>query len=184
VPGVLLLDSCPPNADCTEQPSKLSVTAPGVYINVPPGTFVQIHVSIYPTKGSCSRRIQVKNLPSWGGEPNPVQSGELLWFFGADGDTSGFPDTPILATAEALGCFPDDPAGCGGHDSYVWHFQPATNLKEPGVIVPMGETRSWSGYEAGQLQELVFRNLRSHSSGLCDGPVDYAFWMTHADPLD
>lgn len=183
-PGLLLLDSCPPNADCTEQLSKLSLVAPGLYLDVPKGAYVSVHVSVSTFMGGCTQRIQIKNLPSWAGDPNPVQGGEALWFFGVDGDSAGFPNTPLQATAEGLGCFPDEPPGCGEHEDYVWRFQSIDNLADPGMVVAMGETKQWGATLDGQYQSLVLRNLRSYSLGYCDGPVNLAYFVTRADQLD
>jgi hypothetical protein len=183
-PGLLVLDSCPPTADCAGQLSKLSLVAPDINFYVPHDAYVRVRVSIYPFMGGCAQRVQIKNLPSWYGVPNPVQGGEALWFFGVDGDPSGFPDTPIQATAEALGCFPNEPGGCGEHEDYAWRFQPTGNLADPGVVVAMGEWKQWGATLEGQLQPLVLRNLRSYSSGYCDGPVDLAYFVGQSYPLD
>jgi hypothetical protein len=182
--GLFVLDSCPPNADCVGQLSKLSLSAPGIQTNLPPGTFVRVHVSIQPFMGGCAQRVQIKNLSSWGGEANPIQNGELLWFYGMDGDPSVFPDTPFHAEAEPLGCFPDAPVGCGGHDDYTWRFKSLDDPKDPGATVGMGQSKIWDASLDGHHQEVLIHNLRSYSIGVCDGPVDLAYWITYAEPLD
>jgi len=184
-PGFFLLDSCSPAADCTEQLSKLSITAPGIYTDVPKGTYVRVNVSISPFMGGCAQRVQIKNLPSWDGAPNPVQNGKTLWFRGVDGDSAGFfKETSIAATAEALGCFPGEPPGCGEHEDYAWRFQSTEASNDAGVVVPMGATVYWGTTLEGQYQSLIARNLRSYSVGYCDGPVDFAYWIAHQHQLD
>ena len=107
--GLLVLDSCSPAADCTPFLSKLSISAPGVYLDVPQGTFVKVHIAIIPFMNGCGQRIQITNLPSWDGEVNPVMGGDVLWFLGVDGSVEAFPDTPVSVTTDALGCFPGEP---------------------------------------------------------------------------
>lgn len=182
--GFFVLDSCPPNADCAQQLSKLTLSASVLYTDIPQGTFVRVHVSIEPFMGGCAQRVQIKNLPTWGGQVNPYQSGEVLWFVGVDGGPEAFPDTPFQSTPVPLHCFPDDPMGCGGHDDYTWHFQATKNPSDPGVTVSMGETAYWSAELGGQFQNLILHNLRSYSIGACDGPVDLAYWAAHQYPLD
>jgi hypothetical protein len=184
-PGVLVLDGCSPAADCVQQLSKLSIAAPNVYLDVPQGAYVRVHVSISPFMGGCAQRVQIKNLPSWDGDPNPIQGGDALWFFGVDGDPSAFNDTALQATAEPLGCFPGtQPPGCGEHEDYSWRFQSKDDPNDLGVVVPMGATMYWGTYLGGQYQSLAIRNLRSYSTGICDGPVDLAYWIAHQYQLD
>lgn len=182
--GLLVLDSCSPASDCIPSLSKLQIKASAIYIDVPKGTYVKVHVAIDPYMGGCGQRVQIKNLPSWDGVPNPVMLGEQLWFLGVEGGAGAFADTPVMATTEALGCFPNGQPGCGVHDDYLWHFQPAGAPGDPGFVVPMGEVGYWGANLPGGFQPLLVRNLRSFSSGQCDGPIDLAYWMAHEYPLD
>lgn len=183
--GLLVLDSCSPAADCTPFLSKLSISAPGVHLDVPKGTFVKVHIAIIPFMGGCGQRIQITNLPSWDGEVNPVMGGDVLWFLGVDGSVDAFADTPVSATTDALGCFPGEPPGCGLHEDYVWHFRSASDPKDPGVVVPMGATASMTlVYPPQGYQTVNIRNLRSYSTGICDGSTEVGYWMVHDYGLD
>ncbi len=48
----------------------------------------------------------------------------------------------------------------------------------------MGDMKQWGATLEGQFQHLIFRNLRSYSLGYCDGPVDLAYFVAQAKPLD
>ncbi len=184
-PGLFVLDSCSPAADCIPFISKLSITAPDIYIDLPKGAYVTVHVAVeYVFQGGCSQRIQIKNLPMWDGVPNPVMGGDNLWFLGVDGGAEAFADTPFVATPEVLGCSPGNSMGCGEHKDYLWHFQAANDPGDPGVSVLMGETGYLGASLPGGFQFVSVHNLRSFSSGICDVPVDFAYWMKHEYPLD
>lgn len=180
-PGLFVLDSCSPAADCIPFISKLSISAPGIYTDVPKGAYVKVHIAISFFQGGCWQRIQIKNLPMWDGAPNPVMGGDDLWFLGVDGGSGAFADTPFMATPEALGCFPGEPMGCGEHEDYFWHFY---HPGDPGTSVHMGETGYLGASLPGGYQFVSAHNLRSFSSGICDGPVDLAYWMKHEYPPD
>lgn len=182
--GFFGLDSCSPAADCTTLSSKLGISAPGLATDVPEGTYVRVHIAIDLFKGGCAQRIQIKNLPAWDGVPNPIMPGEHLWFLGVEGGVGAFADTPFMATPEPLGCFPDDSPSCGGHDDFLLHFQVANNPSDPGAAVMMGGMAYLGANLPGGSQYVSAHNLRSFSSGLCDGPVNLAYWMKHEYPLD
>ena len=61
----------------------------------------------------------------------------------------------------------------------------ATGVKLPdeNITVGMGNTELWDTYIVTS-QALAVRNLRSFSTGLCDGPVDLAYWITNIPPFD
>lgn len=184
-PGAFVLDSCPPNADCIPFLSKLSINAKGLYTLVPKGTYVTVRISVDATLGGCAQRVQIKNLPSWGGEPNPVQAGEQLWFLGVDGGEGAFDDSPLDVTTEALGCFPGAPANCGNpQEDFALRLRAKGNPGDPGLLLPMGVADSWNPALGGVPETLVARNLRSYTLGGCDAPLDLAYWVTHDYGLD
>ena len=71
---------------------KLSISAPGVYLDVPKGTFVKVHIAIIPFMGGCGQRIQITNLPSWDG----VSGWSVLWRR-LNANRSDNPGIPTLA---------------------------------------------------------------------------------------
>lgn len=183
-PGLFVLDSCSPAADCIPFISKLSITAPSLATDVPKGTYVKVHVAIDLFMGGCSQRVQITNLSKWDGAPNPVMSGDFIWFLGVESSLNAFPETPFMAFAEPLGCFPNEPSGCGPHEDYQWRFQIPTSSSDPGVVVQMGDTAYWGASFPTGFEYLSVHNLRSLSSGACDGPLDFAYWAKHEYPLD
>jgi hypothetical protein len=182
--GLLVLDSCSPGADCTPFLSKLSIAAPGISLDIPVGTYVKVHVAIdVGFNNECSQRVQITNLPTWDGMPNPMMPGELLWFLGVEAGQKAFPDSPIAATPEPFGC-PSEQGGCSTHEDYQWHFQIPTSSSDPGVVVQMGATAYWGVNFPTGFEYLSVHNLRSFKSGACDAPTDLAYWIKHEYPLD
>ncbi|MCC6522073.1 MAG: hypothetical protein IT373_05380 [Polyangiaceae bacterium] len=175
----LALDACPPNADCTNTEYKLSFSAPGLYSYIPVGTFVEVSVHVYQPWG-CEHALQIKNLPSWGGVANPYYPDDRVWLVAADGALTTFPGTPFAIEAEALGCYPNEPPGCGIHDDYRLVFVP------PGaqpVALGMGETGSlW--FPSQYPQYFDVRNLRSYETGWCDDYWNWAYFAVQNMMVD
>jgi len=182
--GFIVLDGCPPNAKCMPLMSKLTVAAPGLLLDLGQGTYVHVRVEVQMFQGGCTQKIQITNLPTWGGAPNPVMSAPTLWLLAADGDASAFADSPLIVEPMPLGCYPDAPVGCSPHDDYTLRFRPATGPSAAAVDVAMGATEYW-WFSSGEFaQQVGIRNLRSFSLGWCDGPTDQAYWVTHMYGLD
>lgn len=164
------LDACPPNADCMPSLYKLSISAPGLYSYIPVGAYVQVSVHVYQPWG-CEHALQVKNLPSWGGLPNPYYADDRVWFIGADGSATTFGDTPFTIGREGLGCYPNQP-GCGQTpDDYRLVFDGG----DQALVLGMGEagtltlpTPFWQYFEV--------HNLRSFETGMCDDYWNWAYF--------
>jgi hypothetical protein len=184
--GHLLLDSCSPAADCIEELNSLSIKAPGLYTDIPLHAYVRVRGAIQSSFGRCVQQIQITNLPSWDGDPNPVFSEAALWLIGMDGGQPFiFDDTPIIVTPIPLGCFQGEPVACVPHDDYTFQFQGASNHEDPGTIVSMGQMAFWEANLPSGDQLFAVRNLRSFSQTYCDeGPSDFAYWVTHQTPHD
>ena len=183
-PGLFVLDSCSPAADCIPFISKLSIAAPGIATDVPKGAYVKVHVAIDLFMGGCTQRVQIMNLPTWDGAPNPIMPGEFIWFLGVEASLNAFADTPVMASPEPLGCYPGEPEGCGLHDDYRWRFQLAGNPADQGIAVQMGDSAYWGVNLPTGFEYLSAHNLRSFSSGACDAPLEFAYWLKHEYPLD
>jgi hypothetical protein len=185
VDGLFVLDSCSPSAVCKPQLSTLSITVTdsSYYAEINDGAYVKVHFAIEPLEtGGCRQRIQIKNLPTWDGVTNPVDPGERLWFFGADGGLDTFPDTPVVVTKEALDCVPPGQAPACGAQDYDLRFRPAGDASSPGVLVPMGK----QGYLVPGSETyggLEIRNLRSSTSA-CEPIVNLAYRIKYHFPGD
>jgi hypothetical protein len=184
-PTFLALDSCAPNADCLPKVSKLSVEAPGLSLaEIPKGAFVHVQLFAGTFMGGCQQRLLITNLPLWAGAPNPVEPSPRLWLMAADGDMSTFPNAPFHVEREPLGCYPDDPGTCDAHEDYVLRFRSALSPDDPGVLLAMGQATTWTLQSGEFSHQVLGRNLRSFASGWCDGPVEFAYWITHTWGLD
>jgi hypothetical protein len=146
---------------------------------------VQVRIAFSPKLMGCGQQIQITNLPTWDGVPNPNMSGEQLWFLGVENTMPPFADTPVMATLDKLlDCVPSVPECGEPQEDDRWHFQIAGNPGDPGLFVRMGETAHWGASFAGGFQPLVARNLRSFSAVQCDPPTHLAYWIAHEYPLD
>ena len=144
---------------------------------------MKVRVAIDIHKDGCGQRIEIKNLPTWDGAPNPTMPGDLIWFLGVESEIQAFDDTPFYNSPEPLGCFSGGPPTCGLHDDYQWRFQVAGNPADPGVAVLMGDSAYWGANLSTGFEYVSVHNLRSLSSGACD-EYEFAYWMKHEYPLD
>jgi hypothetical protein len=182
--GDLVLDSCGPAADCSPMISNLTMKANGLSVDIPVNAYVrvQVHMSVNPI--ACQQRIQITNLPSWEGVPNPVDTASPIWVAAADGDAKTFPDSALQLGLDPQGCFPNPPPTCGPVEDFLLHLRSSLSPGDPGTTVPMGATVFWNFNAQGQFELVQARNLRSFAHGLCEGQVDVAYWITHTTPLD
>lgn len=165
----IVLDTCPPNADCGPQMAKVQVTGAGLYLSLWPGLFVRVRGDFAQPWG-CEQRIVITNLPEWGGTPNPYDGSERLYLAAADGVASSLADAPISVEPIPLGCSEIPYA-----DDYLLRF---SMLAAPGVSadVYMGFT----GYMSSPIDYLAARNLRSFETGAEDDYWNWAYWVAPA----
>lgn len=173
-PTSMLLETCPPNADCGgDTTASFQVNSPGFTFNIPAGTFVQIDVRIdYPW--GCAQTILVRNLPTWGGLPSPYSNLPLTFFAGSDGAVGALDGTPFSVTNVALGCDGTN-MGCGIADD---HRLDVGGLSGPPMPVYQGNTAQIHVLDSGEERLLSFRNLRSFETGWCDDYWNWAWWAT------
>jgi hypothetical protein len=167
--NVFILDTCPPNADCMAMFTTVSVSAKDLELWVPMNAFVAVKYTLTPAWGDCTSQISVKNVPSWGGEKNPVSASGQLYFAGTDGQVQNA-DAPLSIKEIPLGC-PIGGFGCGGQppDDYAFVF--SVGPGDPGTKVGMGQTKTVMAP-----QPLEVHNLRSFVSGACDDYWNWAWW--------
>ncbi len=178
--NALTIDSCPPNADCIQMRSTFTFDAPGLYLWIPTGAFVDVSLQVDQPWG-CEQRILIADLPSWGGLPNPVPTGATVHLAAADGIADTLPGAPFTIQKLPLGCVNDPSGGCGGDppDDYALHFASTTTPGDPGITVGMGQYATWSVPSASGVNEYwAVRNLRSYSSGYCDDYFNWSWWLT------
>jgi hypothetical protein len=167
-----VLDSCPPNADCAPMLSKIHL--PKSYAWIPIGAFVTVQLEVEQPWG-CAQRILIRNLPVWGGVPNPNGAEATMIFAGADGTLKTFPESPFSIAAWPLGCYPGAPS-CGGEapDDYALRFN---EDQSPGnaVTVAMGSATPWFLSNGSYW---YVQNLRSYSTGACDDYWNWSYRIT------
>jgi hypothetical protein len=164
-PGRLVIDSCPPNADCAPLLNQLEYEAPGLSLVIPYGTLLQVTVRVDQPMG-CSHELLILNLPEWGGLPNPVLGNRHLWLAGSDGIVASLPDSPFTVESVPLGCTGDPNA-----DDHLLHFvRPSTGNV---LDVYMGQTVGW----AWEDEYVTVRNLRSFETGQVDDYWNWGFFV-------
>ncbi len=176
--GSIVINSCLPGTGCEPTGAILSVSTddehPPLPLAIPDGTFVQLTLQSKRSGGiwsMCKSRILIRNLPTWGGAPNPTSGGSFFWMaehFSYNEEAYSWPDDPFLVERE-LAC---DPSGATA-PYYAWRF---SSPDSPGseVVAYMGETATWSvadGELAGQYEA---RNLQATVGG---GHNYYGYWI-------
>jgi len=172
--GHIELDECSPAADCVQQLTKLAISAKGIgAAQLTPGSFVEVRLAVgNDILDGCHETLQLKNLPTWDGAPNPVLmfNGVVLAASSADGV---FGDAGYTAVRVPLGCYPNQPMGCSLKDDDVYRV----TVGSTSIDVPMG-----TGAEIGA-PTWVFSNLQSFTTGYCDDPP-HAAYLLYMPKLD
>ena len=179
--GHLLLDACPPNADCLPMTYELHFGAPYLYNVVPLNAFVRVSVAVGIPWG-CEHALSIVNIPEWGGVKNPVTPAPILWLAGADGTYAAAPNSPFSVDAEALNCYPNEQPGCGPKEDFVLWFK--SEYSSEALNVPMGETREWIQAGYGGSHVLTVHNLRSYETGWCDDYWNWGYYIYGSEMLD
>jgi hypothetical protein len=171
--GHVVLDECSPAADCTQLSSKLSIAAKNIgSAQFPIGAFVEVRLTVHNDElQGCRATLQVKNLPSWAGAPNPVMQGNDVIFAGSNADEA-FADGGYTAIRIPLGCYPNQ-MGCSPKDDDVYRVTVGAKSTD----VPMGTSA-----EVGA-PTWVFTNLQSFTTGYCDDPP-HAAYLLYVPQLD
>jgi hypothetical protein len=92
--GAFVIDTCPPNADCMASFTTVTVQASGLSLTLPMGAFVKVKLELAPAWGSCTTRVSIRNVPSWGGVQNPAGTSQMFYLLGVDG-VPGDPGTVV-----------------------------------------------------------------------------------------
>jgi hypothetical protein len=169
-PDGVVVDTCPPNADCEASLNRLSYGALELVNPVPAEAFVEVTVRVDIPMG-CSHELMVRNLPSWGGEDNPVYRGDVVWLAGADGIPQAPPGAPFNVTAIPTGCYPNE-----WEDDHV--LQLDTPLSSESRVLAMGQESVWVWDSGVDATYQTVRNLRSFETGAVDDYWNWGYWMT------
>ncbi len=172
-----VIDSCSPAADCTPQLSKFAFSAPVPGPTIADGTFVRLDVEIENQGASCTRRMLLQSVDSWGGLDNPGLTG-VVWIAGGDGDYQTIAGSPFQIEAIGLAC--GVPPGPDLPKTYDLRFYPTGNPGASGSQVGQGETKGWEveGNTEGELLEVT--NLRAYDSETQGGAGAFGYVVTFA----
>ncbi len=166
-PGVMVLDTCPPSANCLPNLVTFTVKAEKFVLSLPEAAYVELHLNVETQEG-CGAKVLVTSLPEWGGVPNPIADIGPLLLAASDGYQSTFPEAPFGMDTQSV-CIMG-PAG--GAEAFAFRFFAAGEAPGTGVLVPQGANVSWS-VPFQKHGPLMIRNLRSFDSGFED---DYWTW--------
>lgn len=165
------LDACSPAADCMPIQYDLTLASPGLHADIPVGSFVEVSVHLARPWG-CEHAIQIRNVASWDGYPNPVHEDDRIWLVAADGSIHTFADTPFTVERKQLGC-PGEPNGCGPVpvDTYSLLFGLGAETFE----LHQGEVTTVTLPSTPTLQYLDLHNLRSFQPAPCDNDWNWGY---------
>lgn len=170
-------DLCPPNANCMANIASVTYDGPGLHLQIPQGTFVHVKYELAPTWGSCTERLTVMNVPTWGGLENPVTTQSVVWLASNEGLVEAAPEVGFKVSAVPLGCINESGCGPVPPDSYALEFaMPAGD----NTLVGMGQTTTVSTNN----QALRVRNLRSFQPFSCDNDWNWGWWAMNEPPAD
>jgi len=168
--GHIVLDECPPNANCGQELSKLDISASGISVGVLPlGAYVEVRLVVHNDAIlGCRATLQLKNLPSWAGAPNPWNQASVVVLAASNADEA-LPDGGYEISRVRLGCYPEQPTSCGPKDDDVYRVVVGPKI----TYVDMG---MWAPVSASPLT-WGFSNLQSFTTGLCDDPPHAAYLL-------
>lgn len=175
----MIINTCSPTSNCFTNET-LFLSAPGLKLSIPFGTYVQISLSVYKPWG-CEHHIVIKNLPQWDGVQNPYFSDERLFLAAGDGSPVPLQGAPFWVETIPLNCYPDMPPGCTIKDDYLLRF---FQIDQEGnsVTVPMGSTASWKILIPDGGYPYTVRNLRSFETGNCDDYWNWGYYVALESP--
>jgi hypothetical protein len=172
----MTIDQCPPNADCIQMLTEIAVDAKDLDLTFQIGTYVEVQYDLSPGWGGCTALLVIRNVPSWGGMPNPFSQEAKILFAAAEGGYQVPSDATFQIKPMPLGCKQE--TGCGGlpPDDYSLAF---TSFEGAALYdVGMGQTTTF-GWGAKNWQA---HNLRSFQTNYCDDYWNWAYWIREKVP--
>ncbi|MCC6521317.1 MAG: hypothetical protein IT373_01525 [Polyangiaceae bacterium] len=178
--NALTLDACSPAADCMPMLHDLTFSASGLYSYIPIGSYVELSVHVERPWG-CEHALQIRNVATWDGYPNPVYQDERVWLVAADGSMRTFTGTPFTVDRVALGCHPGQ-YGCNLKvpvDDYALVFDTGA-----GPVELLGGESTSLTVSSPVAQLFYVRNLRSYQPLQCDDDWNWAYFAVQDMGLD
>jgi hypothetical protein len=163
-------DSCPPGVNCMPALNTLEVTSSTLELAIPVGTVVNVSAHFSWLGGRCTAGLFVKNVPLWGGQPNPTSSDEAPWL------DSGGPGSPFDVKTSVRCTYGEggDPPCTGGTSVYDLSFALAGDPSISTGPVATGTTLTLEVPSGSLAGRYAVRNVRANS-GYCEvpGTVEY-----------
>jgi hypothetical protein len=160
----IVVDTCHPNANCAPLEHVITLSGTDLSVSIPDGTFVQVGIYFPPSEiwKWCILHVIVRNLPVWGGTPNPTSDRAFLWLAYHDGFDAPYAvsDDPYQTERE-LACDGESLEFPNLYISvYTWRF---SFPDAPGaeVVAPEGQTVTWSVPEGEHAGEYRVRNVKA-----------------------
>lgn len=172
----LVLDTCLPNADCSNGDRRLIIAAPGLSLRmvIQEEALASVHF-VRQCFYVCSTSIVISALETWGGLVNHrfPPNGQLYLAI----DEGNILDSKPFYTWEPVRLDCDDPfkGTCGGDKSGVYAIRFRAGGEE---LVTMGE----EGYVFDGRGLLRVHNVRSYETNDCDDYWNFAHWATSLGP--
>jgi len=182
-PTSFTIDLCLSIAHCVDSLLTFEVTAPGLKIPIPVGSFVQVEYLTINIQG-CYQSLEVQSIPEWGGIQNPTGLGRNLLLAISDGGWSNFEDSPYTVDHALLPlCSVDAGRACNSTPAGTFSLRFGTKNPpiEP-VEVRMGETKMAPLQSPKGIGTVMVRNLRSYQTTLCDDYSNWAYYMYWQPP--
>jgi hypothetical protein len=165
-----VVDTCAPNADCSEALRRVRIASPGLNLQATLGAGALVHVAyVKECFNGCLGSIFVTSLNTWGGLKNRHNPPTSPLYVAADERGVTDSGAPYTWDTVRLDCKNATGGSCGGPNPaagvYALRF-------EGSRLIQMGETATVAFFSGG----LQVRNLRSFISGLCDDDRNFAYW--------
>jgi hypothetical protein len=171
------IDSCPPDADCAPQISRLHVSAPGLYPTLFDGAAVRISVHVERPWG-CEHHVSIWNLASWGGTQNPFLPFHVLLLAAGDGTIDTIPETELAIDKVPVDC---PRPGPGSIDVYALRFHDPSGSDE-GVVVGMQDPPA-TIYRVETCGYWVVDDLRSYETNVPDDSWNWGYWAFWSEAI-
>ncbi len=176
-PNTIVVDSCPPDADCIPMLSSISVHANGLALSIPIGRIVSVDYlgpsPIQQTFAPCSNQLIIQSVGDWGGAHDPMGDG-YLYVAAVDGSYTAPTGMPFKVALAKIACSTYK-QGLGGGPvpagDYALRFYSTPSYTN--VTVPMGST----DFLVTKPQKLHVHNLRSYQDGGTDSYWNWAYWV-------